>query len=78
MNSFASRTTQLLDKLPHTVRGMGLALIRPVVPKPRKPGLQQQRRDTLTLLAGYMVVVSCIGSSGGFPLAYADELTYRE
>eukprot|EP00752_Nemacystus_decipiens_P006636 g5966.t1 len=49
-------TSELLEKLPHTVRGMGVALLRPVVPQHRLPGLQQQRRDTLALLAGYMVV----------------------
>eukprot|EP00903_Cladosiphon_okamuranus_P011821 g11108.t2 len=49
-------TSELLNKLPHTVRGMGMALLRPVVPQHRLPGLQRQRRDTLALLAGYMVV----------------------
>ncbi|CAB1096081.1 unnamed protein product [Ectocarpus sp. CCAP 1310/34] len=47
---------QLLDKLPHTVRGMGMTLLRPMVPHHRLPGLQQHRLDTLANLAGYMVV----------------------
>ncbi|CAM9548053.1 unnamed protein product, partial [Ectocarpus fasciculatus] len=49
-------TKQLLDKLPHTVRGMGKTLLRPMVPHHRLPGLQQHRLDTLANLAGYMVV----------------------
>eukprot|EP00903_Cladosiphon_okamuranus_P021649 g19903.t1 len=48
-------TIELLDKLPHTVRGMGMALVDAVVPQHR-PGLQRQRRDDLAVLAGYMVV----------------------
>lgn len=51
-------SAQLLDKLPHTVRGMGMTLLRPMVPHHRLPGLQQHRLDTLANLAGYMVVVS--------------------
>lgn len=35
-----------------------MALLRPLVPQHRLPWVQQQRRDTLAVLAGYMAVVS--------------------
>ncbi|CAM9478531.1 unnamed protein product [Ectocarpus fasciculatus] len=49
-------TNELLDKLPHTVRGMGMALLRPMVPHHRLQKLQRQRLDVLAHLAGYIVV----------------------
>ncbi|CAM9621106.1 unnamed protein product [Ectocarpus sp. 13 AM-2016] len=49
-------TNELLDKVPHTVRGMGMALLGPMVPHHRLSKLQRQRLDVLAHLAGYIVV----------------------
>lgn len=58
---------QLLDKLPHTVRGMGMTLLRPLVPQCRLPRAQQERRDILANLAGFIVVVrACMLHKGFF------------
>lgn len=48
---------QLLDKLPHTVRGMGMTLLRPILPEGRLARNLQQRRDVLANLLGFIVVV---------------------
>ncbi|CAN0376362.1 unnamed protein product, partial [Ascophyllum nodosum] len=49
-------TNELLDKLPHTVRGMGLTLLRPIVPEGRLSQIQQRRRDVLANLVGFIAV----------------------
>lgn len=52
-----SHSSQLLDKLPHTVRGMGMALLGGHQPIDFGEGLQQGKRHRLGNLAGFMVVV---------------------
>ncbi|CAM9300686.1 unnamed protein product, partial [Ascophyllum nodosum] len=49
-------TNELLDNLPHTVRGMGLTLLRPIVPEGRLSQIQQRRRNVLANLAGFIAV----------------------
>ncbi|CAN0416276.1 unnamed protein product [Ascophyllum nodosum] len=49
-------TNELLDKLPHTVRGTGLTLLRPIVPEGRLSQIQQRRRDVLANLVGFIAV----------------------
>lgn len=52
-------TMQLLNKLPQTVRGMGMALLGGHQPIDFTEGLQQGKRHRLGNLAGFIVVV-CI------------------
>lgn len=56
--SFPPHSSQLLDKLPHTVRGMGVALLGGHQPIDFGEGLQQGKRHRLGNLAGFIVVVS--------------------
>lgn len=51
---------QILDELPHTVRGMGMTLLRPMIPEGRLPLNVQRRRDILANLLGFIVVVSAL------------------
>lgn len=55
--SLISCLSQLLDKLPHTVRGMGVALLGGHQPIDFGEGLQQGKRHRLGNLAGFIVVV---------------------
>lgn len=54
---FTCHLSQLLDKLPHTVRGMGVALLGGHQPITFGEGLQQGKRHRLGNLAGFIVVV---------------------
>lgn len=52
---------QVLEQLPHTVRGMGVSLLGGHQPIVFGEGLEQGKRHRLTNLAGFIVVVrACI------------------
>ena len=51
---------KLLEKLPHTVRGMGVALLGGHQPIFYGHGLQQGKRHRLGNLAGFIVVVCAV------------------